>query len=54
MQQLQHTLNNYHYYFLNLLMLFYFLDIQENLYMNPPLFKLIFKDDNTINQYYQN
>ena len=53
MQKLKHTESNYHHYFLDLLLLFYFLAIQENLYVIHLFINLIFEDDNTIDLHYQ-
>ena len=52
MPQLKHTENNYRHYFLNLLLLFYFSTIKENLYMICHFSNLFFEDGNEINQYY--
>ena len=49
MQQLKHTESNYHH-FQDLLLLFYFSTIQENLYMIHPFSNLLFEGGNTINQ----
>ena len=54
MQQLKYTESNYHHDFLDSLLIFYFLAIQENLYMNRPFKNLLFEDDNTINRRHQN
>ena len=53
MQQLKHTENNYHHYFMDLLLLFYFSTIQENLYMIHLFSNLFFEGDVRINRYYQ-
>ena len=39
MQRLKHMESNYYHYFLDLLLLFYFLAIQENLYIIHGLFR---------------
>ena len=51
--QLKHIENNYHHYFADLLLFFYFSTIQENLYMIRSVSNLLFEGGNTINQYYQ-
>ena len=54
MQRLKHIESNYCHYFLDLLLLFYFLTILENLYMMIWFFlDLFFEDGNIINQHYQ-
>ena len=50
MQQLKHTESNYLHYFLDLLLLFYFSAIQENLSMIRPFLNLFFENDNAINR----
>ena len=54
MQWLKHTESNYHHYFLDLLLLFYYVAIQDNLYMMIPFCSdLLFANYNIINQHYQ-
>ena len=53
MQRLKHTESSYHHYFLDLLLLFNFSAIQENLYMICLFSNLFFEGGNTINQYYK-
>ena len=53
MERLKPTESNYHHYFLDLLLLFYFLTIQENLYMIHLFSNLFFEGDVRINRYYQ-
>ena len=53
MQQLRHTKINFHHYFLDLLLFFYFPTIHENLYMIRLFSDLFFEGGNTINQYYR-
>ena len=54
MQRLKHIENNYYHYFLDLLLLFYFLSIQGNLHMIHLFFLgLFYEVDNIINQHYQ-
>ena len=53
MRQLKHIKNNYHHYFADLLMVFNFPSIQENLYMIHSISNLLFEGGNTIIQYYQ-
>ena len=50
---LQQIGNNFHHYFLDLLLLFYFSTIQENLFMILPFSNLLLEGGNTMNQYYQ-
>ena len=52
MQQLKHTERNHHHY-LDLLLLFYFLAIKENLHMIHLFLDLFFEVDNAINQHYK-
>ena len=52
-QQLEHIESIYHHYFLDLYLLFYFLAIQENLYMICFYLNLFYEDYNAINQHYQ-
>ena len=54
MEQLKHAESNYHHYLLDLLLLFYFLVIQENLHIMSLFLNLFFEDDNKINSQYQN
>ena len=53
MQQLKQTENNYHHYFLDLLLPFCFSTIQVNLYVIHLFSNLFFEGGNTINQYYR-
>ena len=53
MRKLEDTENNYHHYFVDLLLLFNFSTIQENLYMICSFSNSLFEGGNTINQYYQ-
>ena len=53
MQQLEHIEGIFHHYFLDLLLPFYFLTIQENLYVIHLYSNLFYEVHNTINQRYQ-
>ena len=52
MQRLKHTESSYYHYLLDLLLLFYILIIQENLYIIHLFLNLFFEGVNTINQHY--
>ena len=53
MQQLEHIESIFHHYFLDLLLPFYFLTIQENLYVIHLYLNLFYEVYNTINQRHQ-
>ena len=53
MKQLGHIESICHHYFLNLLLSFYFLTMQENLYMIHLYLNLFYEVYNAINQQYQ-
>ena len=53
MKQLEHIESICHHYFLNLLLSFYFLTMQENLYMIHLYLNLFYEVYKAINQHYQ-
>ena len=53
MQQLEHIESIFHHYFLDLLLPFYFLAIQQHRYMIHLYLNLLYEDCNAINQHYQ-
>ena len=53
MQQLELNEGTYCHYYLDLLLLFYFLTIQKNLYMIDFYLNLFYEDYNEINNHYQ-